>query len=279
MSGDNPIRLQDIWPIENPEAYKVHFAYWNGYKQPLDVFAYDKEEWLGWQVSWSRGRWGKRQLIFSLMQFYREKDAWLFGGIFRITNRHRDRYEVELTKRGESFIGRLKLLTPGGVGRQQAQNFENKWYANFEVAEILREPYTGEPFPGLGNIDAPFGELEATIKNERPNWKAALESIQGVYLITDTRTGKRYVGAAYSDTGIWARWSQYIKTGHGGNAGLKKLLRDRAGKQKLEYCRKNFRFSLLSNLTGAPEADIKAREKYWKDVLLTRNSRYGYNEN
>ncbi|AWX92359.1 hypothetical protein DPM13_01420 [Paracoccus mutanolyticus] len=45
------------------------------------------------------------------------------------------------------------------------------------------------------DIDLSFAELEALVSNSRPDWKAALESIKGIYLITDTRTGKRYVGS------------------------------------------------------------------------------------
>ncbi|WP_189654688.1 GIY-YIG nuclease family protein [Paracoccus mutanolyticus] len=53
----------------------------------------------------------------------------------------------------------------------------------------------------------------AVVSNSRPDWKAALESIKGIYLITDTRTGKRYVGSAYGDQGIWSRWCAYAASG------------------------------------------------------------------
>lgn len=29
---------------------------------------------------------------------------------------------------------------------------------------------------------------------------------KGVYLISDTYTGKLYVGSAYNENGIWGRW-------------------------------------------------------------------------
>jgi len=38
----------DIWPIENPENFKVHFARRNGKAQPLDVWARGKSAWRGW---------------------------------------------------------------------------------------------------------------------------------------------------------------------------------------------------------------------------------------
>ena len=67
-------------------------------------------------------------------------------------------------------------------------NFENH-YPLFEVQEILKEPYSGQGFPGYENIDLSFDELETIIRNERPEWKAALQSFKGIYLITDRISG------------------------------------------------------------------------------------------
>jgi hypothetical protein len=49
--------------------------------------------------------------------------------------------------------------------------------------------------------------LESIYAIQRPDWKTALEHAKGVYLITDTSNGKRYVGSAYGVTGIWSRWA------------------------------------------------------------------------
>ena len=37
------IRLCEIWPISAPEAYKLHFARWNGENQPLEVWVHDRQ--------------------------------------------------------------------------------------------------------------------------------------------------------------------------------------------------------------------------------------------
>ena len=104
---------------------------------------------------------------------------------------------------------------PIGDARTRA-NFENH-YSSFEVQEVLREPYSGRSFPGYEDVDISFDELETLVRNDRPDWKAALESVKGIYLITDTKTGRRYVGSAYSEHGIWSRWCSYVASGHGGN--------------------------------------------------------------
>jgi len=267
------ILLKDIWPIENPADYKVHFARWNGETQPLEAFVRDKSEWQGWQEYRPGRNDFNRPFIFSLVQFYHETDAWLFGGVFSVLARHEDRYEVELLTSGSEFIGRLKLYSPHR-GRTTRANFENH-YGAFKVLEILREPYSGRQFPGYEDIDLSFEELETLVKNDRPDWKAALENIKGIYLISDTKTGKRYVGSAYGDQGIWSRWCAYVASGHGGNVELRTLVSD----PTLDYCRANFRFALLEQRASrTPDEVILNRETFWKRILLTR-SEAGLNRN
>jgi hypothetical protein len=210
------IRLSDIWPISAPESYKVHFARWNGENQPLEVWVRDRREWQGWQEYRPARDDFNRPFIFSLVQFYHEPDIWLFGGVFRVLKRLANKYEVKLSDEGGGFVGRLKLHSPYR-DRQTRVKFENH-YADLNVQEILREPYSGRSFPGFENIDLSFDELETLVRNSRPDWKAALESVKGIYLISDIKTGKRYVGSAYGERGIWSRWCSYIAIGHGGNA-------------------------------------------------------------
>lgn len=86
-----------------------------------------------------------------------------------------------------------------------------------------------------------FQTLETIVTNPTiySEWKNKLSAIGGVYLITDTKTGKHYVGSASGEKGIWGRWSEYIHTKHGDNKRLRKLIYADA-----EYC-KNFQFSIL----------------------------------
>lgn len=260
------IKLADIWPINNPAAFKLHFARKNEFNnQPLEVFVRDKREWQGWQEYWPGRDDFNRPHIFALMQFYHENDTWLFGGVYDVIGRQGDAYEVQLSPIGSAFIGRLKLRYAWKT-RTTRVNFENH-YAELEVAEILRESYSGRTFPGYEDIDLSFEELETIVRNERPDWKAALESMKGIYLITDTLTGKRYVGSAYGDTGLWARWNAYTWNGHGGNVELRALVTD----PSLEYCRQNFRFALLEHRPRATSDEIIiAREGHWKRILFTR---------
>ena len=259
------IELREIWDIENAEDYKVHFARWNQREQPLEVWARDRGEWQAWQEYRPGRNDFNRPRIFSLMQFYHETDTWLFGGVFQVLERLPDAYRVQLTDEGKSLIGRLKLRTPYR-GRTTRLKLEDQ-YDDFEVIELLREPYTGTPLPGYAWIDVSFVELETIVANERPDWRVALENTLGIYAVTDTRLKSIYVGAAFGDGGLWSRWAEYVSSGDGGNVELGRAI----GDQGMAYCRSYFRFTLLETLLlNTPGDVVAAREAHWKQVLRTR---------
>lgn len=148
--------------------------------------------------------------------------------------------------------------------------FQNDIRKILKVQEILREPYSGRSFPGYENVDLSFAELETLIRNDRPDWQAALTSMKGVYLISDKKTGEQYVGATYGDMGIWQRWNNYVDTGHGGSVELRRLVNEHG----IDYCRKYFQFALLEHRQAHTSLDvIREREQWWKNILRTRLNR------
>ncbi|WP_201024235.1 GIY-YIG nuclease family protein [Shewanella frigidimarina] len=99
------------------------------------------------------------------------------------------------------------------------------------------------------------------------DWKSALSSVSGVYLIIDLASGKLYVGSATGEGGIWKRWNDYSFTVHGGNKQLYLLLREKG----IEYS-SNFQYSILEIAdTHKTKDEILSRESYWKDVLGSKN--------
>jgi len=271
------IELIDVLNIKDETAYKVHLANWNGDNQPLDVFVRSRDEWQLWNSWRSSKDEFNRKFIFSLIDFYPEPDTWLFGGVFRVIERggknHAHSYKVELTNQFSPMIGRLKLKWKR-TGRAKSRIFEN-YIEKFEVSEILKEPYSGERFCGYENINHDFDRLQAIFASNKPDWKAALENVKGVYLIIDKNNGKKYVGSAYGDMGIWSRWSTYMTTGHGYNDELTKIIDEKG----LDYARENFRLSLLEyRPMKTDDEKIIERENYWKEALLSRGE-FGYNKN
>ena len=278
------IYLPQVYPIAHPEHFKLHLAcgYENaeapgGFLQPLDDFVADREEWDTWNGSPRKQDVFSRDFIFAFMDFYTEEDRWLFGGAYRVLDRTRNgkniKYKIRLLDESEPFIGRLKLQFKR-PGRTKAFKLE-RYYEQLVVSEILPEAYTGEVFCGYDQIDIAFPMLEQIISRQRPDWRAALVNAKGIYLITDTLTGKRYVGSAYGATGIWSRWECYVGTCHGYNDELTRLI----ARRRRGYARRFFRFALLEYFSMKADDDfVIRRETYWKEVLLSRG-KYGYNDN
>jgi hypothetical protein len=68
---------------------------------------------------------------------------------------------------------------------------------------------------------------------------------------------------------------RYVETGHGYNDELTQIITT----QGKEYAHKHFKFALLEQRTMKTDDNIIIqREKYYKDILLTRGE-YGYNKN
>lgn len=275
------IKLKSIFPDLDPDEFKIHFAKRapDG-TEPLDEYMADTKHLVAWR-EWNTYGGGKnifnRKYIFSLIRFYPEEDTWLFGGVWEVISRTRVRrtmhpYEIKLVSRFVPFIGRLKFKY-SYKGRTTRVNMTQNHLDKMFVKEILNEPYV-ETFPGYKEIDISFANLELMMKNHNQIWKDAL-SIKGIYLITDIKTGKRYVGKAGGDGGIWKRWSHYIRNGHGGDVDLIDLME----KEGIDYARKYYKFSLLETITGEEEDTIDDRESHWKRVLLSREERFGHNRN
>lgn len=137
--------------------------------------------------------------------------------------------------------------------------------AGYPVVEIAdAQPV---PFPGFDRLVLGHAQLQAVMREHRyAGWRTALSSVVGVYLITDTRDGRQYVGKADGAESIRQRWSAYSTNGHGGNVELRNV--DPT----------SFRFSLLRVFDpSTPTAVIDGAESHFKTALDTR--RHGLNRN
>ncbi|TVR45782.1 MAG: GIY-YIG nuclease family protein [Rhodobacteraceae bacterium] len=95
-------------------------------------------------------------------------------------------------------------------------------------------------------------------------WADTLRHWRGIYLITDSLDGARYVGAAYGAENLLGRWRAHVA----GDLGVTRELsrRDPRG----------FSFSILELLSPVAEiAEVTQLEQTWMDRLHTR--RYGLN--
>lgn len=212
---------------------------------------------------------------------YGGKD-WLLVDAFRVIDGGKSPVSVDkkyMSKYAPLF-GRLVVSYEEKRGSQITRRYSKKLHEQLVVKTILRQPYNEieEEFPGYDNVDISWSKLNRVIKLD--TWRTALENQKAVYLITDTLTGKRYVGSATSEEGmLLSRWKTYAKNGHGGNKYLVELVK----KESLEYVKRYFRYSILDIYKSKVDDDIvRDRETWWKKVLLTRHDNYpdfGYNDN
>lgn len=168
-----------------------------------------------------------------------------------------DIYDLTRQDTLSDLIGRLFIdWGPGALAWIQYADRNNKPVTELRIA--FQEP----KFPGFLNFIEPLSKLGSIPKS----WIDALQSSQGVYLLTCPKTKEQYVGSATGEGGFWQRWQDYVHTGHGGNVGLKS--RDPS----------DYQVSILEVAgTSATPDDIRSMERRWQSKLQSREM--GLNRN
>ena len=281
-------------PSLKPKECKIHLASWNKRDDPLDIFL--ARQFPAWQ-SWQGRKNFERAYIVSLIKMH-FPNKWIFAGVHSThgcepvqaqldrpwekgvgyrpnsdsqTVKAGFRYQTKELPEFATLTGRL-VIEFARPGRQSYLRAE-KWTERFDVSELKPRPLVVEDFPGFSKVLLRKWKLDMIVAQEIESWKAALSSVAGIYLITDTKTGRHYVGSAYGAGGIWGRWTVYSESGHGNNKNLKNLLQ----KEGADYSN-NFQFSILETAdTNAGVDDVLARETHWKKVLCSRESYGGLN--
>jgi hypothetical protein len=119
-----------------------------------------------------------------------------------------------------------------------------------------------EPFPGFGQFCIDVHDLPGIY----PSWQERLREVKGIYVLVDKKTGQLYVGSAKGEESLWGRFSDYARTGHGGNVELKQ----RKGAQ--------YQIGILQVVDmSLPDHSIEEIESWWKRKLMTRE--HGLNRN
>ena len=273
------IMLNDLLRFDAAEVpnVRVKFNIYNGYDDPLDLYKTNPDEvnvtWFLWHDD--RRYFNVGQTAICLLKL--RGDQWLLTTIKKIT-RLLDvtdgvGYDAVEVKEYEQYFGRL-VVEYHNPCRTMGRKYENVM-DELEVVQILNEQYTGNEFPGYENVRLSYPLLKNIVDRQLPGWVDALRNQKAVYLITDTKTGKLYVGSATSQTGmLLQRWSSYAADGHGGNVELRELVKQ----QGLDYVKENFQYSILENYNARMDDEyILKRESWWKETLCTRT--HGYNKN
>lgn len=259
--------------LNDDSKYRFHLAKTEpSGGRPLDSLAKSEIDWRNWQVY--RGTSKERFVTDFIVSFAQiSGNKFLFGGVFKITSRTGEDYEVEYSDEYNDMIGRLIIEYRGDNNRGTV--FTPSYiYSNSKISGIYEYKFKGEPFISYDEINHDFSAMEIIVKNDLSDWKVALSNVFGIYLISDKATGKHYVGSAYGEDGIWGRWNSYINSFHGNNGDLVELF-----KEKTEtYFKENFKFAILEVMSSAKtKEEIINKESLWKRKLFSRE--FGYNQN
>lgn len=266
------LRIQE--PSLKPENCKIHFARFNQYEHPLDVFIDGKfDEWQCWQG----GRNFQREFVLSFVQAG-TTTSWLFVGLYRVKGYEAVQkpqfhyvYDLERVQSCEDIVGRLYATSP--YTKRNSYLLGETLAPDLVVHHILPDRLSIQDFPGYKLVNLSKGQLDIVVRDSIPTWRTALSNVKGIYLISDKNTHKLYVGKADGAEGIWGRWCTYAKNGHGGNVALREELGLASAERQAEL-----RFSLLeiADIHSTKE-EVLAREEHWKKILMARAS--GYNRN
>lgn len=273
--------LNDLLNIKSDDLKKtkVKFNQYNGEIEPMEVFLKNPDEvnhgWLFWR--------GKRRYFnvgeIAICLFQLSFDTWLLSTIKNVTKEfgimNGINYEGEEIDNYKPYFGRV-IVRYRKKHQTQVVYAENV-LESLEVLQILPSIYDGVAFPGYDKVRLSFEELSIIIKRQKGDWIAALGNQKAVYLITDTASGKHYVGSAYGENGmLLGRWSNYVENGHGGNKLLKKIVEDK--KYGYQYIKDNFQYAILENYNARVDKRIiLSRESWWKETLGSRA--FGLNAN
>ena len=282
------IYLNEILTLSQSEYPDWTICLNNANQQQIYSFDENRERLLE-HISWKRHS-GPNTSFRNIstkycLQFIRlDKDQkweqWLFLGAYEncgvksFADGHQ-MYDLKLMDRFSHFVERLIVEYKKIQGPKQAKiKIEN--IETIPVVSVLEKKYiqVNKPFEGYDKISLSFKELKTIIKGNADNWRILLENINCVYAITDSLTGKVYIGSTYGYNGGWQRWSCYVDTnGHGGDVVLKDLV------EKDTNYGNNFVFTVIEcffNRDGNASY-ILERETYWKQVFTTRI--FGNNRN
>ena len=214
------------------------------------------------------------QIVFSFCKM--SGDEWLLISAAKILNvPENSRADVEILERYSALFGRLIIKFKKGNTYSRYVFKLSRLIDNIVIKEILPCLYEGEDFKGYDCVNLPFGLLKNIFDGKiMPTYYNALQKITGVYCLTDTKTGKLYIGSATGSGGVAQRWGNYLSSSHGGNKKLIKLYKDKGE----SYFKENFTFTLLEYFGLSYDKDeILKREQYWKHCFQT--IKHGYNDN
>lgn len=248
----------------------------------LDFLLSDNDRWMEmncWKSKQANNNYSDAEYVLSFAQYYPYgSNYYMFGGLYKIEKLIPEVYDqigykLNLQEEFKEYIKRLIIKLDRPVGRDiYNKPFENvQRDFNPEIYELTSSERLYD-FKGYNNVLLSHNDLQIIAKYEAPEWKNALESVKGIYIITDKSNGKIYIGSATGKDGIWGRWCSYAKGLTGGNDDFEKILKEKGKK----YIKDNFTYAILEIFDIKSKDDyILKREYFWMNVFQTK--KFGMN--
>ena len=139
------------------------------------------------------------------------------------------------------------------------------------IEEGLTKPDGTPVFKGYLDAVLDYDQLKKVLNDSE--WIQKLKAVNCIYLIVDKSNGKKYVGSTYNPDGIYGRWIDYAKNGHGDDVALEKVVIANPNHHE-----KYFQWLILETLCiNITPVEAVERESLWKRKLLSLE--FGYNKN
>lgn len=215
MEQFNSIKFIDFIRPPNPERTKIKFNMHAGNtdKRAWDLLLEDDPEWMimnQWKTKQVNNNLNHADYLIALAQYYPYgPEYFMFGGMFKVEKILPEvckapGYQLTLMDEYSEYIKRLIIKLEKPIGRDvYNRRYDNIERLKPEIYELAPNTKLGN-FPGYQNVSLTHQEMQQIVFRNEPSWKEALSHVKGVYVITDTATGKLYIGSASGNTeGIW----------------------------------------------------------------------------
>lgn len=280
MTDEAQIFLNDLFHLTTDDLekhqYRVRLTFkWGSdeVSDPIARYRRDPEDALSHLLYYrpiSKFRVGQR--IIGMIKV--RGPLWLLTRVVEITGVYEtadggQRYTSSDVPEFKGYFGRV-ILEYKNTAQREVRVAANM-LPLLRVHEIRATGFGDDGFPGYSSVTISWGKLHEIVTRGYESWHSALSNMKGIYLIVDKSNGAAYVGKADGQRALWARWSDYANTGHGGNVELRTL--------DPEHIRQYLQWSILEVMDSkTQDGYVNSRETWWKNALSTRGDG-GYNRN
>ncbi len=197
----------------------------------MELLRADRAAFEVYQADQAQDVFGKCEGIFAFVGLPGRRalfaGAWLIKGVKRVPSLGPDDVPVALRPLYEHIAAHERSAESFQYTLQHDVRFEPleacveidwgrsaiTWH-QWDLAKTvvgLRDAGAHEPCPDYADVELTLGKFADIVKNAQsnPTWQQKLSAVGGIYLLSDRRGNRLYVGQAAGSDGFWGRWQAY----------------------------------------------------------------------